>query len=99
MTHREQDAGTLDDDSLVMPWLVGHAGCILSRCVKKVVMGRHHLKEFMTQEFVPFGEKVLARKISSDPINWMNPRYQYGVWLGMRNNGAECFIGNADSAF
>ena len=26
----------------------------------------------------------------------MNPRYQNGVWLGMRNNSAECFIGNAD---
>ena len=29
----------------------------------------------------------------------MNPRYQYGVWLGMRNNSAECFIGNADGVF
>ena len=26
----------------------------------------------------------------------MNPRYQRGVWLGMRSNSAECFIGNAD---
>ena len=29
----------------------------------------------------------------------MNPRYQYGVWLGMRSNSAECFIGNADGVF
>ena len=29
----------------------------------------------------------------------MNPRYLYGVWLGMRNNSAECFIGNADGVF
>ena len=27
----------------------------------------------------------------------MNPRYQYGVWLG--NSSAECFIGNADGVF
>ena len=52
-----------------------------------------------TQEFVPFGEKVLARQITTDPRNRMNPRYQNGVWLGMRNNSAECFIGNADGVF
>ena len=32
-------------------------------------------------------------------MNRMNPRYQYGVCLGMRNNCAECFIGNADGVF
>ena len=52
-----------------------------------------------TQEFVPFGEKVLARQITTDPRNRMNPRCQCGVWLGMRNNSAECFIGNADGVF
>ena len=29
----------------------------------------------------------------------MNPRYQYGIWLGMRSNNAECFIGNAEGVF
>ena len=42
--------------------------------------------------------KVLARKITTDPMN-MNSRYKYGIWLGMRNNSAECFIGNAHSVF
>ena len=92
----------LDDDSLVMPWLVEHAGCILSRCQKgrdgKTPFERLHGKK-PTQEFVPFGEKVLARKIATEPRNRMNPRCQYGVWLGMRNNSAECFIGNADGVF
>ena len=92
----------LNDDSLVMPRLVEHAGCILSRCQKsrdgKTPFERLHGKR-PTQEFVPFGEKVLARKITTDPMNRMNPRYQYGIWLGMRNNSAECFIGNADGVF
>ena len=52
-----------------------------------------------TQEFVPFGEKVVARQITTNPRNRMNPRYQFGVWLEMRNNSAECFIGNADGVF
>ena len=52
-----------------------------------------------TQELVPFGEKVLARQVTTEPRNRMNPRYRYGVWLGMRNNSAECFIGNADGVF
>ena len=38
-------------------------------------------------------------KSPPEPRNRMNPRYQYGVWLGMRNNSAECFIGNADGVF
>ena len=29
-----------------------------------------------THEFVPLGEKVLARPISSEPLNRMNPRYK-----------------------
>ena len=32
-------------------------------------------------------------------MNRTNPRSQYGIWPGMRNNSAECFIGNADGVF
>ena len=92
----------LSDNSPVMPWLVEHAGCILSRCQKgrdrKTPFERLHGKK-PTQEFVPFGEKVLARRVTTEPMNRMNPRYQYGIWLGMRNNSADCFIGNADGVF
>ena len=70
---------------------------------EKVAMGGRQFERLHgkkpTQEFVPFGEKVLARQITTDPRNWINPRYQYGLWLGMRNNSAECFIGNADGVF
>ena len=52
-----------------------------------------------TQEFVPFREKVLARPISSEPLNRMNPRHKFGVWLGVRNNSAECFVETADGVF
>ena len=86
----------------VMPWLVEHAGCILSRCQKgrdgKTPFERLHGKK-PTQDFVPFGEKVLARRVTTEPMNRMNPRYQYGIWLGMRNNSAECFVGNAEGVF
>ena len=89
----------LSDESPVLPWLVEHAGCILSRCQKgrdgKTPFGRLHGKT-PTQEFVPLGEKVLAEQITTDPTNRMNLRYMYGIWLGMRNNSAECFIGNAE---
>ena len=44
-------------------------------------------------------KRVLARQITTGPMNRMNPRYQYGVWLGMRNNSAGCFIGNAGGVF
>ena len=53
----------LSDESPVVPWLVEHAGCILSRCEKgrdgRTPLKRLHGKK-QTQEFVPFGEKVLG---------------------------------------
>ena len=89
----------LSDESPILPWLVDHAGCILSRCQKgrdgKTPFERLHGKR-PTQEFVPFGEKVLAKQVSTDPTNRMNPRYKFGLWLGI---SAECFIGTADGVF
>ena len=29
----------------------------------------------------------------------MNPRYKFRVWLGVRNNSAECFVATADGVF
>ena len=49
-----------------------------------------------TQKIVPFGKKVLARTISSESLNRMNPRYKFGVWPGVRSNSAECFAGSAE---
>ena len=92
----------LSDESPILPWLVEHAGCILSRREKghdgKTPLGRLHGKR-PTQKIVPFGEKVLAKQVSTDPVNRMNPRYKFGIWIGMRNNRAECFIGNAEGVF
>ena len=88
----------LNDDSTVTPWLVEHAGCSQKGRCGRTPFERLHSKK-PTQEFVPFGERVLARQITTDQMNRMNPRHQYGVWLGMRNNSAECFIGNADGVF
>ena len=77
----------LSDDWPVIPWLVEHARCILSRCQRgrdgRTPFERKHGKT-PTQEFVPFGKKVLARQITTDPRN---------------RNSAECFIGNADGVF
>ena len=35
---------------------------------------------------------MLARPRFSEPLNRMKPRYKFGVWLGGRNNSAECFV-------
>ena len=89
----------LREDSPFLTWLVEHAGSILSRCQKgrdgRTPFDKSHGKK-PTQEFVPFREKVLARPISSEPLNRMHPRYKFGVWLGVRSNSAECFVGTAE---
>ena len=46
-----------------------------------------------TQEFVPFGEKVLAKQDSTDRT------YDFGICFGMPDKNAEYFIGNADGVF
>ena len=92
----------LSEDSLILPWLLEHKGSILSRCQNgrdgRTPFDRLHGKK-PTQEFVPFGEKVLARPIASEPLNRMNPRYRFGVWLGVRNNSAECHVATAECLF
>ena len=89
----------LSDESPILPWLVEHAGCILSRCQKgrdgKTPFERLHDKK-PTQEFVPFGEKVLAKQVATDPMNRMNLRYKFGIWLGVRCNSAECLTGKSE---
>ena len=89
------------DEPPILPWLVDHAGCILSRCPKggdgkTPFEGLHGKKP--TQELVPFGGKVLEKQISTDPMNRMNPRHKFGIRLGMRKDCAESCIGTADGA-
>ena len=89
----------LRDDYPILPWLVEHAGSVLCRFQKgrdgRTPFERLHGKK-PTQEFVPLGEKVLARPVSSEPLNRMNLRCKVGVWLGVRNNSAVCFVGTAE---
>ena len=51
-----------------------------------------------SQEFVPFGEKVLARRISTELTRSMNPRFKFGIWLGMRNNLNSRNVGSSCAA-
>ena len=84
----------LGGESHILPCLVQHAGCVLSRCQKgrdgKTPLDRLHGKS-PTRDFVPSGEKVLAKLISTDPVNRMNPRYNFGIWFAIRNSSAECY--------
>ena len=41
---------------------------------EKVATGEHHLKDCAARNR-PFGEKVLARHVSTDPMNRIDPRY------------------------
>ena len=82
--------------------LVDYAGSILSRCQK----GRYGRTPFQRlqgkkpiQQFVPFGEEVLARPLCSEPLNRMGSTYKLGVWLGVRSNSAECFVETAEKVY
>ena len=91
----------LREDSSILPWLVEHAGAFCPGVRRVETVGRHSkdCMERSPQEFVPIREKVLARPISLEPLNRMNPRYKFGVWLGVRRNSAECFVETAEGVF
>ena len=104
-TERRSESSTQEEireDSQVLPWLVEHAGSILCRCQKgrdgRIPFERLHGKK-PPQEFVPFGDKVLVRQISTETMNRRHPRYKFGIWLELRNNSAECFVGDAEGVF
>ena len=41
----------------------------------------------------------VTRPKSFEPLNRMNPRCKFGVWLGVRNNSAECRVETAEGVF
>ena len=41
------------------------------------------------------GETNIIRTV----LNRMNPRHKFGVWLGVRNDSAECFVETAEGVF
>ena len=93
----------LSDDSLVVPWSVEHAGCILLRCQK----GRDGRTPFEilhgkkpTQEFVPYGEKVTGKTNHhrSDEHD-EHPDISTEFSLGCETTAQNVFIGNADGVF
>ena len=65
--------------------------------VRKVVMGRRHFERLHgkkpTEEFVPFGEEVLARQITTDPRNRMNPDISAGFGLGCETTAQSASLG------
>ena len=81
----------LREDSQILPWLVGTRRWYLVEVSERSRLA-NTIREIAwrkktSQEFAPFGEKVLARQISTVPMNRLNPRYKFGIWLGTRNNG------------
>ena len=90
-------------DSPILPWWVERAGSIFSKCQKgrdgRTPSERLHGKKSQHKSFCHSGRKVQARPIASEPLNRMNPRYKLGVWLGVRNHSAECFVETAEGVF
>ena len=66
----------LREDSSILLWLVELAGSICSSAGRVETVGRNR-------------EKVLARPMSSEPLNRLNPRYKFGEWLEVGNNGGD----------
>ena len=96
--HTRRTPRRLSDVAVVGGTREEHLVQVPERSRRSDTIERLHGKK-PTQEFVPFGEEVLARPISSEPLNRMTRRCKFGVWLGVRNNSTQCVVETTDSVF
>ena len=82
----------------VMPWLTQHCAELLTKYVvgddKKTAYERLKGKPF-NGKLVPFGEYVhfkVAVK-NSEAVGKLDPRWRDGVWLGVRRDSGEVYVG------
>ena len=113
--HRKQHAGqpclrvpTVGVDDITRyetrdSWLRGRMQDAFCPDVRRVVTGRQNSKDCMER-----GRRKNSFRL--ERMCWRNKSPQipcteriqdttFGIWLGMRNNRAECFIGTADGVF
>lgn len=92
----------IKDDSVLMPWLVEHAANLVTMCQVGRDGRTPHERlrgKRPPQALVPFGEKVLFQSLRQDRrANKAEPRYDYGVWAGVRIGGADVYILTPDGA-
>ena len=86
----------IKDDSVLMPWLVEHAANLVTVCQVGRDGRTPHERlrgKRPPQALVPFGEKVLFQSLRQDRrANKAEPRFDYGVWAGIRIGGADVYI-------
>ena len=84
-------------DSVLMPYLVRHAGTIITRCR----MGPDGLTPQQrlrgkkpSTKMIPFGEKALYMPLrdSKDRANKLEARFEFGIWAGISDRTGEYFI-------
>eukprot|EP00973_Karenia_brevis_P088297 12243523-Karenia_brevis.AAC.1 len=93
--------GDVEVSGAVLTWLITHSANLITR-YKVSQDGRtayHRLKGKRCSHLVlPFGEKVLYKplKKGGENMNKMEPRHEYGAYLGTSDRTGEVYIGTAE---
>ena len=95
--------GEVKLDSPVVPWMVRHAGYVLTRC-RILPCGRtamHKLKGQRTNRpLIPFGETVMFKiPQTKTRIGDFEDRFEKGVWLGMTMRTGENIVATSNAVF
>lgn len=93
----------IDLDSPVVPWLVRHAGYILTRC-RVLECGRTALHRMKGQKshrpIIPFGEVVMFKiPKTKRRLGDFEDRFEKGVWLGMTVQSGENIVATSDAVY
>ena len=93
----------IDLDSPVVPWMVRHAGYILTRC-RVLECGRTALHRMKGQKshrpIIPFGEVVMFKiPKTKRRLGDFEDRFEKGVWLGMTVQSGENIVATSDAVY
>ena len=94
----------LREDEVLMTWIVDYAGMLITR-VKKGSDGKTAYQRLKGKspgkQVAMIGERVLYMPIrkSSSRLNKLEPKFKYGIWLGVSGRTSESLIGASDGVF
>ena len=100
---QEKIGGPVNLESTVVPWIVRHAGYILTRC-RVHPCGRTAMERIKGQKthrpLNPFGEAVMFKiPKTKRRLGDFEDRFEKGIWLGMTVQSGENIVATAEGVY
>ena len=94
----------LKGDQPTLAWIIDYAGILITR-MRVGTDGKTAYQRLKgkkaTNQVTAIGEKVLymSNKKSGSRLNKLEPKFKYGIWLGVSPATSEAVVGTADGVY